>query len=499
MTVVIGPGGENKGRFEDLSSASDVKAYLKSILKYSGNTSKKNKLLSHYSNIECVLNIVEGGYLWLGSMSKMNDNLEYEVVRDLPYKLFFISFSKMSENIAMYRMYSQAPNGIILEISYMDAEDLVNDIPKDESGKCILNVVRDKKVTEETVKADVYWAAVCYKELHSNRIKTGSVTNSKIKEPMLEDELAGFIKLDGWEFEKEVRLCAVTDDRVDDNICLAIKLPEAFSTKITAIKCPDFNKEKYNSEIRKLKKYGVTVRESEYESIVTLDKTATISNDNAQSTDSFDHIVERAEIVVLGDSLDSYGKCDSNIGKYYLSIMKHLNNRRIAYSRDEGDEKTGNSCLVVNGIKIEYLKSLPIINDKTLKSNVTALRISIATRSFSRSMSLLIDILRLYKEIDTNRILLHLSSKYSFVKSTEEASAIICDHDDFDVDNKHLDTYLHIGSGLRFSIKEDNSRKRMVKLWGGIVTVDFNNKSVKPDSIVMLMKRLIEIGLIYCI
>ena len=128
MTVVIGSVGENKGRFEDLSSASDVKAYLKNILKYSGNTSKKNKLLSHYSCIERVLNIVEGGYLWLGSMSKMNDNLEYEVVRDLPYKLFFMSFSKMSENIAMYRMYSQAPNGIILEMSYKDAENLINDI-----------------------------------------------------------------------------------------------------------------------------------------------------------------------------------------------------------------------------------------------------------------------------------------------------------------------------------------------------------------------------------
>lgn len=498
MTVATGSNVENKGRFEDLSSASDIKVYLKNVLKFSGSTSKVNKSLSHYSNINNILNIVEGGYLWLGSMSKMNDKLEYDVVRDLPCQLFFMSFSKMSENIAMYRMYSQAPSGAILELSYKDAEDLINNIPKDSCGKCILHVVKERKVTEETVKADVYWAAVCYKELHSNKIKTGSVNNSKIKEPMLEDELAGFIKLDGWEFEKEVRLCAVTDDMVDDNTCLAIKLPEAFSTKMTVIKCPDFDKEEYNSEIRKLKKYGVTVRESEYESIVALDKATKINKDDAQSTSSFDCIIDKAEIALIGDSLDSYGKCDSSIGKLYLSIGEYLDKRGIAYSRGEGDEKIGNSCLVVNGIKIEYLKSLSIVNDQTPNPNVTALRISIATRSFSRSMSLLIDILRLYKKNDTNRILLHLSSKYSYVKSTEEASAIISDHEDFDVDNKCINTYLHKDSGLRFAVRKDDSRKRLAGIYGGVVSIEFNNKVVSPNSITGLINRLIEIGYIYC-
>lgn len=499
MTVVIGSVGENKGRFEDLSSASDVKTYLKNILKYSGNTSKENKLLSHYSRIECVLNIVEGGYLWLGSMSKMNDNLEYEVVRDLPYKLFFMSFSKMSENIAMYRMYSQAPGGIILEMSYKDAENLINDIPKDSSGKCILHVVKDKKVTEETVKADVYWAAICYKELHSNKIKTGSVTNSRIKEPMLEDELAGFIKLDGWEFEKEVRLCAVTDNNVEDDISLAIKLPKAFSSKISAIKCPDFDKKKYNSEIRKLKRYGVTVRESEYEDIVTLDKTTTINKVNPNNNNGFERIIERAEIALIGDSLDSYGKCDSAIGKFYLSITEYLDKNKIAYSKDEGDEKYSNSCLVVKGLKFEYLKSISVMNGNTAKPNVTALRISIATNSFNSSMSLLIDILRLFNMLDTNCVRLYLSSNYSYVKSVEEASSIISNHSDFDVDRMHLNTYLHSESGLKFSVKADDTRKRFAGIFGGIVSIEFNNKAVSLDSITGLINRLLEIGLIFCI
>lgn len=33
MTVVWGSSGEYKGRFEDLTSASEVKSYLKNILK----------------------------------------------------------------------------------------------------------------------------------------------------------------------------------------------------------------------------------------------------------------------------------------------------------------------------------------------------------------------------------------------------------------------------------------------------------------------------------
>lgn len=54
MTVAIGASGEalfssrdTKGRFEELSSPFEVKNYLKNVLKYSGNTSKENKTLSH--------------------------------------------------------------------------------------------------------------------------------------------------------------------------------------------------------------------------------------------------------------------------------------------------------------------------------------------------------------------------------------------------------------------------------------------------------------------
>lgn len=504
MTVAIGSGGgacfpnrDTKGRFEDLSSSSEIKNYLKNVLKYSGNTSKDNKTLSHYSNIECILNIVTGGYLWLGSMSKMNDNLEYEVVRDLPYKLFFTSFSKMTENIAMYRIYSQAPDGTVLELTYKEAEEIINCIPKDSSGKSILHIVRDKKVIEQTVTADVYWAAVCYQELHSNKIKTGSVTNSRISNPMLSDELAGFIKLDGWEFEKEVRLCAVTDGVIEETDRLAIKLPKDLAARISIIKCPNFDKDKYTSEIRTLKKHGVRIQESEYEDIISFDKQQRVSGTASLRTERFDSVVEKAEIILTGDTLDSYGEIDSEIGLFYLSIPNYLERNGIKYTKVDGIDDEDHLCLVVKGLKFEYIKSLSIKGGNGSDYASSALRISIAIHDFINSLSLLIEILRLYK-IEMNRIRLQLKMSYGYIVPTEEAVSVISDHDEFDLDSNHLDTYFYNEYGIKFNVKKDDSRKRRTAgIGGGIITIEFNNRCVNSESIVNLIDRLLEIGFIY--
>ncbi len=53
----------------------------------------------------------------------------------------------------------------------------------------------------------MYWTGVCYKDIESNKISTPGQVNNKIDNPL--EALAGVIKLSGWEYEKEVRLCGI--------------------------------------------------------------------------------------------------------------------------------------------------------------------------------------------------------------------------------------------------------------------------------------------------
>ena len=125
--------------------------------------------------------------------------------------------------------------------------------------------------TDMHIKVNLYLTAVCYKELHSNILKAGTVSNNLISDPLNNPELAGFVKLDGWEFENEVRLCAVTKDDLGTNK-IAIRIPTELIKNVEVVKCPGFDNYKNKNILSKLRRLGISVRESEYESLVNLNK-----------------------------------------------------------------------------------------------------------------------------------------------------------------------------------------------------------------------------------
>lgn len=252
------------------------KQHLMSVLRNTGNISKSKRFLHHYTSIDKVVSIIKSNTFWLGSTQKMNDHFEFEYINYFNYdkKLYLSSFSKIEENLAMYDMYASNDNGVMLSFSYEIADEIIN-ANKSSEGRIVSSVVRNNGISNDEVDIDLFWTAVGYKDLHSNKIfyeKTEYDPNFNI---FNDDYFVGFIKLFGWEYEHEVRLCARTKGNMNVDEMLAIKLPSQFYDNITITTSPMFDKQKNKSDIAYLKRNGVLIKASEYESFVDLGKIST--------------------------------------------------------------------------------------------------------------------------------------------------------------------------------------------------------------------------------
>ena len=235
--------------FSDLREAENIKKYQKQILSRTGGRKSNEARLFHYTKIGSLLNIVTKGYLWLSTPAGMNDVLESKLIglQDID-DLSFACFSRTNQNIAMFKMYAPPPDGVMLSITISEAKEMIKQKPL---------IVEKEELTREEADTELYWTGVCYKDMDSNRITTPGQSNRYISNPL--KELAGIIKLSGWEYEKEVRLCA--RKRLYSNQKLAVKMPE----NVKVILCPFFDREKHKNELASLTAIGIDYESSFYE------------------------------------------------------------------------------------------------------------------------------------------------------------------------------------------------------------------------------------------
>ena len=280
--------------FKDATTPSEIKDYLMRVLSRTGGRKKESIYLYHYTNINSAANIIHEGFLWLGSTKKMNDYLEGEFIDSLGKRgrTFFASFSKSEENLAMYKMYTKvAEDGVMLSMSYSEAQRILNKLPAKEGRKQVY-IVRNEKLTEETIDAEVYWSAVCYKDLHSDTLNADSVSNKNIEKPFTKTELVGFVKYYGWEYEKEVRLCVITDRALSENEKVAIKLPQ--DIEIQLITGPEFKIEKNRKAYSEIKREGTSIANSAYTGLINLGREASASAKNDNEAES--PVLQRAKM-----------------------------------------------------------------------------------------------------------------------------------------------------------------------------------------------------------
>ena len=271
MTVVVGgPVKTRRGfqSFENCTNGGKVSECLKRVLSKTGNAPKTDKKLYHYTSIGAAVSILRSGYLWLSSPDTMNDTLERACVKQSMPNLYFTSFSHSEENMGIYSMYARGSEGVMMRITFEAAEQLLSSLPITSRGRKQVHIVRNNELTDTVVEADVYWRAVCYKQLRSNTLAVGTVSNSRIAHPLAEPKLAGFVKLYGWEYEKEVRLCAVTHTPLNPNEKVAVPIPKNW--EVSVVTKPGFNRKSNEEACMALTQYDVRVSGSSYEGLVNI-------------------------------------------------------------------------------------------------------------------------------------------------------------------------------------------------------------------------------------
>ena len=361
--------------FKQIKDVNELKRFLRNVLVYTGGKNKSNVKLYHYSNIDTIKSILDTRTIWLGSVNGMNDYLEKEIVKRFKKdkRLFFSSFSKIEENLAMYKMYSKDERGVMLSVSYDLASEIV-EFAKESDGRFKAFIVRDNKITEEQINIDLYWTSVCYKDLHSNYIFYDGNENRNFIGVMNNDQFVGITKLFGWEYEREVRLCAETDKDLADNEKLAIRLPDIFFRRMEITTSPIFDINRNRENYTYLKTHDVRMNHSEYESFVDLGIIKEFSDRSVVDENSFMVIneildwIDRISVLAtkVSDNCENailaYGnkrkeKTDHFISEFDVSISlmndEYLNHKDTLYNKFKYIDDT-------NSIFIEF--------DDTIKS-----------------------------------------------------------------------------------------------------------------------------------
>ena len=184
----------------------------------------------------------------------------------------------------------------------------------------------------------------------------------------------GITKLFGWEYEREVRLCAETDKDLADNEKLAIRLPDIFFRRMEITTSPIFDINRNRENYTYLKTHDVRMNHSEYESFVDLGIIKEFSDRSVVDENSFMVIneildwIDRISVLAtkVSDNCENailaYGnkrkeKTDHFISEFDVSISlmndEYLNHKDTLYNKFKYIDDT-------NSIFIEF--------DDTIKS-----------------------------------------------------------------------------------------------------------------------------------
>lgn len=189
---------------EEILSFEDLKEYV---------FQPKKGTVCHYTAFESLIMILKNRSLRLSRYDLMNDYAEKELSKCIEGDLrYIISFAHTKESVAMWALYGKS-SSLRLRLEF-PIEVLLNSIDNnfffDSEKKKKIPIFGTAPVSADYTKKGFTYSKVVYydKKKHSFRIeehpqKTITVTNEMIQ------ALAGTIKYDSWEYEKESRIAVV--------------------------------------------------------------------------------------------------------------------------------------------------------------------------------------------------------------------------------------------------------------------------------------------------
>ncbi len=196
-------------KFKTIKTSTNLIQYLDDINK----RLKDCDYLSHYTNYDKLLKILNSKKIFLSKADNMNDMLEYKNGdKNIWDKLYFMSLiMNRRENIGMWAVYSQPWNKSV-KITFMkkDVQEWLSNLDK------IYIVEKNEKIKEKPIKINkekVFLSSVAYTNTESldmnteiEKVTWNTVENTNFHKASKKKELTGYIKDAAWSYEREIRV-----------------------------------------------------------------------------------------------------------------------------------------------------------------------------------------------------------------------------------------------------------------------------------------------------
>lgn len=212
----------------------------------------------------------------------------------------------------------------------------------------------------------------------------------------------------------------------------------------------------------------------------------------------FEKVIDKIECKIYGVEQDDDKEKKYDLDKFFESVIEYLNSRKISFSRENqylGDERC--SCLVMGGVKMIY--RCEYNRDDEIKSSVNdyaKITFYVSAYNFPNAFTLLKDLLQLLEEREHNYVCLHLKKSYSYIVNDEDRSSIISKYSEFDINESHVGGYRCNEMGLNFYIFDIANRYVKPHIPEMVASVVFDCKDVRAESIIALIDKLYDIGII---
>ena len=199
---------------------SDIQSFTDLLTVVYRNREKREKVY-HYTSYESLIKILKNRSLRLTRYDLMNDIAEKELSRcEDGDSRYIISFSGQRESVALWSLYGKS-SSLKIRIEFPLLE-LLNSIDSNFYFDSMLQrkipITSTQSVQEDYSKKKFSFSDVVYydKDKHVFRLQGGPIKNITVEQAMIH-RLAGTIKYDAWEYERESRLTVVLHNNHDIN------------------------------------------------------------------------------------------------------------------------------------------------------------------------------------------------------------------------------------------------------------------------------------------
>ena len=186
----------------DVKTSEDLQIYLQ-------EQAEKSTRLYHYTTLESLLCIIKNQTFRLTRMDLMNDKAEKNLgVRNDGTASYVMSFTRDKEYVSMWAIYGK-PSGIKIRLDFdrLIFQKTINDNFYSDPTRLKKLQLVSSLYKSMFSKHDWLISDIVYLDKDKNKFRHNEDSFPSIKaDKLIISDLAGFVKYDAWEFERETRL-----------------------------------------------------------------------------------------------------------------------------------------------------------------------------------------------------------------------------------------------------------------------------------------------------